>query len=235
FIKTTAVKEQLLRNNNAVNWVPSYIKSGRMGNWLETLVDWSLSRWRYWGTPLPVWVCEQCDERRCVGSVAELGLTLKDDLHRPYIDRVTLPCQKCGGVMRRVADLIDVWFDSGAMPVAQFHYPFENAETFRKRFPADFISEGLDQTRGWFYSLLAIATMLFDQPAYQNVICTNLVLDKSGRKMSKSLKNTVDPIEIMSKFGADATRLEEHTSELQSPYDLVCRLLLEKKKKTDSM
>ena len=206
FIKTTAVKEQLLRNNNAVNWVPSYIKSGRMGNWLETLVDWSLSRWRYWGTPLPVWVCEQCDERRCVGSVAELGLTLKDDLHRPYIDRVTLPCQKCGGVMRRVADLIDVWFDSGAMPVAQFHYPFENAETFRKRFPADFISEGLDQTRGWFYSLLAIATMLFDQPAYQNVVCTNLVLDKSGRKMSKSLKNTVDPIEIMSKFGADATR-----------------------------
>jgi len=206
FIKTTAVKDQLLRNNNAVNWVPAYIKSGRMGNWLETLVDWSLSRWRYWGTPLPVWVCEQCDERRCVGSVAELGLTLQDDLHRPYIDRVTLPCEKCGGVMRRVADLIDVWFDSGAMPVAQLHYPFENVDTFRQRFPADFISEGLDQTRGWFYSLLAISTMLFDQPAYENVICTNLVLDKSGRKMSKSLKNTVDPIEIMSKFGADATR-----------------------------
>src|SRR5207249_2890467 len=206
FIKTTAVKEQLLRNNNAVNWVPSYIKAGRMGNWLETLVDWSLSRWRYWGTPLPVWVCETCDERRCVGSVAELGLTLQDDLHRPYIDRVTLPCTKCDGVMRRVADLIDVWFDSGSMPMAQFHYPFENVEIFQKRFPADFISEALDQTRGWFYSLLAIATMLFDQPAYQNVICTNLVLDKSGRKMSKSLKNTVDPIEIMSKFGADATR-----------------------------
>ena len=206
FIKTTAVKDQLIRNNNAINWVPAYIKTGRMGNWLESLVDWSLSRWRYWGTPLPVWKCEQCDDRRCVGSVAELGLTLEADLHRPYIDRVTLPCEKCGGVMRRVADLIDVWFDSGAMPMAQFHYPFENEDVFKARFPADFIAEGLDQTRGWFFSLLAESTMLFDQPAYKNVICTNLVLDKQGRKMSKSLKNTVDPIEIMSKFGADATR-----------------------------
>jgi isoleucyl-tRNA synthetase len=206
FIKTTAVQDQLLRNNNAINWIPPYIKTGRMGNWLETLVDWSLSRWRYWGTPLPVWICEACDERRCVGSVAELGLTLQDDLHRPYIDRVTLPCEKCGGVMRRVPDLIDVWFDSGSMPMAQYHYPFENVEIFKQRFPADFIAEGLDQTRGWFYSLLAIATMLFNQSAYKNVICTNLVLDKNGRKMSKSLKNTVDPIEIMSKFGADSTR-----------------------------
>jgi isoleucyl-tRNA synthetase len=206
FIKTTAVKDQLIRNNNAINWVPSYIKSGRMGNWLETLVDWSLSRWRYWGTPLPVWKCESCDQRRCVGSVAELGLTLEADLHRPYIDRVTLACQKCGGVMRRVPDLIDVWFDSGSMPLAQFHYPFENQDVFKARFPADFIAEGLDQTRGWFFSLLAIATMLFDQSSYQNVICHNLVLDKQGRKMSKSLKNTVDPFEIMSKYGADATR-----------------------------
>jgi isoleucyl-tRNA synthetase len=206
FIKTTAVKDQLLRNNNAINWIPPYIKTGRMGNWLETLVDWSLSRWRYWGTPLPVWICEACDERRCIGSVAELGLTLQDDLHRPYIDRVTLPCEKCGGVMRRVPDLIDVWFDSGSMPMAQYHYPFENVELFKQRFPADFIAEGLDQTRGWFYSLLAIATMLFNQSAYKNVICTNLVLDRNGRKMSKSLKNTVDPIEIMSKFGADSTR-----------------------------
>src|SRR5947207_833620 len=154
FIKTTAVKDELIRNNNLVNWVPPYVGTGRMANWLETLVDWSLSRWRYWGTPLPIWVCEQCDERRCVGSVAELGLTLKDDLHRPYIDRVTLPCAKRGCVMRRVADLIDVWFDSGAMPVAQCQYPFEHAETFRKPSPADLISEGLDQTRGWFYSLL---------------------------------------------------------------------------------
>jgi isoleucyl-tRNA synthetase len=206
YIRTTAVKEQLIRNNNTVNWVPAYIKSGRMGNWLETLVDWSLSRWRYWGTPLPVWKCEQCNDRRCIGSVAELGLRLEDDLHRPYIDRVTLPCAKCGGVMRRVPDLIDVWFDSGSMPFAQYHYPFENQDVFKARFPADFICEGLDQTRGWFFSLLAIATMLFDQSSFKNVICTNLVLDKQARKMSKSLKNTADPIDIMSKFGADATR-----------------------------
>ena len=235
FIKTTAVKDQLIRNNNAINWVPAYIKTGRMGNWLESLVDWSLSRWRYWGTPLPVWKCEQCDDRRCVGSVAELGLTLEADLHRPYIDRVTLPCEKCGGVMRRVADLIDVWFDSGAMPMAQFHYPFENEDVFKARFPADFIAEGLDQTRGWFFSLLAESTMLFDQPAYKNVICTNLVLDKQGRKMSKSLKNTVDPIEIMSKFGADATRWyfyaavavgNEYRFDISAVQDVVRRFLL---------
>jgi isoleucyl-tRNA synthetase len=206
FIKDTAVKDQLIRNNNAVNWIPAYIKAGRMGNWLETLVDWSLSRWRFWGTPLPVWKCDKCAESRCVGSVAELGLTIEADLHRPYIDRVTLPCEKCDGVMRRVPDLIDVWFDSGSMPLAQWHYPFENEEVFKQRFPADFIAEGLDQTRGWFFSLLAIATMLFDESSFKNVICHNLVLDKQGRKMSKSLKNTVDPFEIMSKFGADATR-----------------------------
>src|SRR3989475_249786 len=206
FIKTTAVKDELIRNNNLVNWVPPYVGTGRMANWLETLVDWSLSRWRYWGTPLPIWVCEQCDERRCVGSVAELGLTLEDDLHRPYIDRVTLPCVKCGGVMRRVTDLIDVWFDSGSMPVAQYHYPFENQQLFKVRFPADFIAEGVDQTRGWFFSLLATGTMLFDQPAFKNVIVNGTVLDKQGRKMSKSLKNSGDPMEVMSKFGADATR-----------------------------
>src|SRR5947209_244730 len=131
FIKTTAVKDQLLRNNSVVNWVPPHVGPGRMGNWLETLVDWSLSRWRYWGTPLPAWICEKCDERRCVGSVAELGLTVNDDLHRPSIDRVTLPCEKCDGTMRRVPDLIDVWFDSGSMPVAQYHYPFENRNSSR--------------------------------------------------------------------------------------------------------
>ncbi len=206
FIQTTAVKQQLLRNNNQVNWVPDYIKGGRMGNWLETLVDWSLSRWRYWGTPLPIWVCEKCQAQRCIGSVAEIGLTLKHDLHRPYIDNVTLPCTACGGVMQRVPDVIDVWFDSGAMPMAQFHYPFENKEVFEERFPADFICEALDQTRGWFFSLLAIATMLFDQSAYRNVICTNLVLDKMGKRMSKSRGNTVDPGAIMAEFGADATR-----------------------------
>ena len=206
FIRTTAVKDQLLRNNRAVNWVPPFMGTGRMGNWLETLVDWSLSRWRYWGTPLPIWTCEGCGAQHCVGSVAELGLTLDADLHRPYIDRVTLPCQKCGGVMRRVPDLIDVWFDSGSMPTAQYHYPFENQELFTHRFPADYIAEGIDQTRGWFFSLLAIATMLFDQPAFKNVIVNGTVLDKEGRKMSKSLKNSFDPMEIMSKFGADATR-----------------------------
>ena len=206
FIKTTAVKEQLLRNNNAINWVPGYIKTGRMGNWLESLVDWSLSRWRYWGTPLPIWACEGCKEQRCIGSVNEIGLTLKDDLHRPYIDRVTLPCPKCGGVMRRIPDLIDVWFDSGSMPMAQFHYPFENEEGFKARFPADFISEAVDQTRGWFFSLLAISTLLFDQPAYKNAVTYHHVLDKRGKEMHKSLGNTVDPMAIMSQFGADATR-----------------------------
>ena len=206
FIKTTAVKDQLIRNNRQVHWMPAHVGTGRMGNWLETLVDWSLSRWRYWGTPLPVWICEKCDERRCVGSVAELGLTVNDDLHRPSIDRVTLPCEKCDGTMRRVPDLIDVWFDSGSMPVAQYHYPFENKELFKERFPADYIAEGIDQTRGWFFSLLAISTLLFDQPAFKNVIVNGTVLDKLGRKMSKSLKNTLDPMEVMSKFGADATR-----------------------------
>jgi isoleucyl-tRNA synthetase len=235
FIKTTAVKDELIRNNNLVNWVPPYVGTGRMANWLETLVDWSLSRWRYWGTPLPVWICEQCDERRCVGSVAELGLTLNDDLHRPYIDRVTLPCQKCGGVMRRVTDLIDVWFDSGSMPVAQYHYPFENQELFKQRFPADFIAEGVDQTRGWFFSLLAIGTMLFNQPAFKNVIVNGTVLDKQGRKMSKSLKNSVDPMEVMSKFGADATRWyffsavaigNDYRFDLAAVQDVVRRFLL---------
>jgi isoleucyl-tRNA synthetase len=206
FIKTTAVKDQLVRNNNAVNWVPPYIKTGRMGNWLESLVDWSLSRWRYWGTPLPVWICEKCDDRRCIGSVSELGLTLEADLHRPYIDRVTLPCEKCGGVMRRVPDLIDVWFDSGSMPMAQFHYPFENVETFKARFPADFISEAVDQTRGWFFSLLAISTMLFDEPAFKNAVTYHHVLDKHGKEMHKSLGNSVDPVAIMDEYGADATR-----------------------------
>ncbi|TMD48697.1 MAG: isoleucine--tRNA ligase [Chloroflexi bacterium] len=235
FIKTTAVKDQLLRNNSVVNWVPPHVGPGRMGNWLETLVDWSLSRWRYWGTPLPVWVCEKCDERRCIGSVAELGLTVNDDLHRPYIDRVTLPCEKCDGTMRRVPDLIDVWFDSGSMPMAQYHYPFENQELFKQRFPADFIAEGLDQTRGWFFSLLAIGTMLFDQPAFKNVIVNGTVLDKQGRKMSKSLKNSVDPMEVMSKFGADATRWyffsavaigNDYRFDLPAVQDVIRRFLL---------
>jgi len=235
FIQTTAVKDQLIRNNRLINWVPAFVGAGRMGNWLETLVDWSLSRWRYWGTPLPIWVCEDCGEQRCVGSVAELGLTLQDDLHRPYIDRVTLTCDKCGKTMRRVPDLIDVWFDSGSMPVAQYHYPFENKEVFAARFPADYIAEGLDQTRGWFFSLLAIGTILFDQPAFKNVIVNGTVLDKQGRKMSKSLKNSVDPLEVMSKFGADATRWyffsavaigNDYRFDLSAVQDVVRRFLL---------
>ncbi len=206
FIRTTAVKSQLIQNNEQINWVPEHLKRGRMGNWLETLVDWSLSRTRYWGTPLPIWICEGCDARRCVGSVAELGLTLKDDLHRPAIDRVTLKCDACSGVMRRVPEVIDAWFDSGAMPMAQYHYPFENEQVFREHFPADFIAEAVDQTRGWFFSLLAISTLLFDQAPYRNVVVPSHVVDKHGKKMSKSLGNVIDPGELLSRFGADAVR-----------------------------
>lgn len=206
FIRTTAVKTQLIRNNEQIHWYPEHLKRGRMGNWLESLVDWSLSRTRYWGTPLPIWVCEACDTRRCVGSVAELGLTLQDDLHRPFIDSVTLKCEACGGVMRRVPEVIDCWFDSGAMPMAQFHYPFENQQEFQQHFPADFIAEAIDQTRGWFFSLLAISTLLFDQPAYRHVVVPSHVVDKDGKKMSKSLGNAIDPGALLERFGADAVR-----------------------------
>jgi isoleucyl-tRNA synthetase len=177
-----------------------------MGNWLENLVDWNLSRSRYWGTPLPIWICAECDNRRCVGSAAELGMTAQDDLHKPHIDEVVLPCERCGGTMSRVPDVIDCWYDSGAMPYAQHHYPFENQDLFTRRHPADFICEAMDQTRGWFFSLLAESTLLFDKPAYRNVICTGLVLDKDGRKMSKRLGNVIDPAQTFAELGADATR-----------------------------
>ncbi len=206
FIRTTQVKERLIENNRSVNWQPAHVRDGRMGNWLENLVDWNLSRSRYWGTPLPIWVCEGCDARRCVGSAAELGLTVQDDLHKPHIDEVLLHCQQCGGVMRRVPDVIDAWYDSGAMPFAQVHYPFENQERFARRHPADFICEAMDQTRGWFFSLLAESTLLFDKPAYRNVICLGLVLDKDGRKMSKRIGNIIDPTQTFAELGADATR-----------------------------
>ena len=206
FIKTTAMRDNLLRNNHSVNWQPSHIRDGRMGNWLENLVDWNLSRSRYWGTPLPIWVCEQCEEKRCIGSAAEIGLTPDDDLHKPKLDEITLKCEACGGTMRRVPEVIDCWYDSGSMPFAQYHYPFENKEWFEKRHPADFICEGMDQTRGWFFSLLAISTLMFDKPAYRNVICHGLVLDKEGRKMSKSLGNVIDPHGLFDEFGADAIR-----------------------------
>jgi isoleucyl-tRNA synthetase len=208
YIKTTAVKEDLLRNNQKINWYPEHIKEGRFGNWLANNIDWSLSRERYWGTPLPLWICESCGHQECIGSYKELGITdtKNFDPHKPYIDKITLKCPKCGGTMYRVPEVIDCWFDSGAMPVAQWHYPFENEEEFKASFPADFICEAIDQTRGWFYSLLAISTLVFNEPAYKNVLVTELVLDEKGEKMSKHKGNVVDPWLILNKYGADALR-----------------------------
>lgn len=215
FIETTRVKDRLLANNEQINWYPEHIKRGRFGNWLANNVDWSLGRERYWGTPLPVWECDSCRHQECIGSVAELkekvGTARSDslddlDLHRPYVDEVSYPCRGCGGTMRRVQEVLDCWFDSGAMPVAQWHYPFENRETFIENFPANYICEAVDQTRGWFYSLHAISTMLFDQPSYLNVICLGLILDKDGFKMSKSRGNVVQPWDVLNVHGADALR-----------------------------
>jgi isoleucyl-tRNA synthetase len=208
FIRTTAVKSQLIAHNHSVAWQPAHIRDGRMGDWLANLVDWNLSRSRYWGTPLPIWICDdpECATRRCVGSTAELGLTTDDDLHKPFIDEVTLTCERCGAAMHRVPDVIDCWYDSGAMPFAQWHYPFENREWFEQRHPADFICEAIDQTRGWFFSLLAESTLLFDQPAYRNVICLGHVVDRNGKKMSKSRGNIIAPATVFDQFGADAVR-----------------------------
>jgi len=211
FIKTTAVKENLIKNNNKVNWYPEHIKKGRFGNWLESLVDWAISRERYWGTPLPVWKCKKCGYTHVVGSVEELKSMAKNmpenlELHRPYVDEVKLVCPKCGGEMEREKEVIDVWFDSGAMPYAQFHYPFENKEKFEKNFPADYISEAIDQTRGWFFTLHVLGTLLFDSPAFKNVLCLELVLDEKGEKMSKHKGNIVDPWEVLNNEGADAFR-----------------------------
>lgn len=210
FIRTTAVKDRLIQHNNSINWYPKEVGKGRFGEWLENNVDWSLSRDRYWGTPLPIWTCSDCGNAHCIGSVQELkelsGITEIEDLHKPHIDSVRFPCSKCGKHMSRVSEVIDAWFDSGSMPVAQWHYPFENKEAFERSFPADFISEGVDQTRGWFYSLLAISTMLFDQPCYKACVSIDLILDKVGKKMSKSKGNTVAPNEILDTYGADALR-----------------------------
>ena len=210
FIKMTAVKENLLKNNAQINWIPPTIGSGRFGDWLEHVQDWGISRNRYWGTPLNIWECS-CGHQHSVGSIEELKSLSKNcpadiELHRPYIDAVTFACEKCGGEMHRVPEVIDCWFDSGAMPFAQWHYPFENKEIFETHFPADFISEAVDQTRGWFYSLLAISTLLFDKPSFENVIVLGLVLDKDGQKMSKSKGNAVAPMDMLKKHGADAIR-----------------------------
>ena len=210
FIKMTAVRDQLVANNRSVNWLPENIKEGRMGNFLENVIDWGLSRERYWGTPLPVWECE-CGERHVIGSIEELKAMSDDcpdeiELHKPYIDRVHVKCPKCGKPMTRVPEVIDCWFDSGAMPFAQFHYPFENKETFEARFPADYITEAIDQTRGWFYSQLAIATVLFGQSDFKNCIVMGHVQDKNGLKMSKHKGNVVSPWDILDKQGSDAIR-----------------------------
>jgi isoleucyl-tRNA synthetase len=211
YLRTTDVRERMLAANEQITWYPPHIKDGRFGKWLEGNVDWALSRERYWGTPLPIWECtaEDCEERFCAGSIAELSEragAVPDDLHRPFIDEVIVPCENCGGEMRRVSEVIDAWYDSGAMPFAQFHHPFADDDRFEERFPADFICEAIDQTRGWFYSLLAESVLLFDAPAYRNCVCLGLILDPEGQKMSKSRGNVVEPTEVISEHGADALR-----------------------------
>ena len=216
FIKMTDVRDRLIANNNTINWIPENIGSGRFGDWLKNVQDWGISRNRYWGTPLNIWECE-CGHRHSIGSIEELR-SMSDncpediELHRPYIDAVTIKCPKCGKQMKRVPEVIDCWFDSGSMPFAQHHYPFENKELFESQFPADFISEAVDQTRGWFYSLLAISTLIFDKAPYKNVIVLGLVQDENGQKMSKSKGNAVDPMEALQTYGADAIRWYFYTN-----------------------
>lgn len=235
FIKTTAVKDRMVELNKTINWKPAATGTGRFGNWLENMVDWNLSRSRFWGTPLPIWKTEDGEEQKCIGSIEELNAEIRNaaavlggetnkhylhegilDLHKPYVDDITL-VSATGKPMKRVPDLIDVWFDSGAMPYAQWHFPFENKEQFKKSFPADFIAEGVDQTRGWFYTLHALGVLLFDSVAYKTVVSNGLVLDKNGNKMSKRLGNVVDPFDTINKYGADATRWYLITN--ASPWD----------------
>ena len=209
YIRTTEYAQRMLDLNKEINWIPPEVGSGRFGNWLEENKDWALSRDRFWGTPLPIWICGKCGKQKCVGSIEELkkgkGAAEPVDLHKPYVDSVTFDCS-CGGSMQRTPELINVWFDSGSMPFAQWHFPFENKEIFEKSYPADFISEGIDQTRGWFYTLHSIGSFLFKKPAFKNVLVNELILDKQGQKMSKTKKNSVDPIVLIQKYGADAVR-----------------------------
>ena len=219
YIKTTAIRDELLASNQAVTWYPAHIKNGRMGKWLENVVDWALSRERYWGTPLPVWRCEEKHDV-CIGSLEELrslGADVPDDLHKPYIDDVVFPCPDCGQEMRRVPEVIDAWYDSGSMPFAQWHAPFENQDVFEERYPADYICEAIDQTRGWFYSLLAISTLLWGRSSYETCLCLGLILDEDGQKMSKSRGNVISPWDVLDRFGADAFRWYLFTS--KQPWD----------------
>ena len=217
YIQMTAVKDHLIRNNNTINWIPESIGKGRFGDWLVNVQDWAISRNRYWGTPLNIWECCDCGHRHSIGSIEELK-SMSDncpddiELHRPYIDAVTLKCPECGGVMKRVPEVIDCWFDSGSMPFAQHHYPFENEDLFKAQFPADFISEAVDQTRGWFYSLLAVSTLIFDKAPFKNVIVLGHVQDENGQKMSKSKGNAVDPFDALQTYGADAIRWYFYTN-----------------------
>ena len=217
YIRTSRFKDRLVALNEKINWYPNHIKNGRFGNWLENNIDWALGRERYWGTPLPVWECTACHHQTCIGSVKELeehsGRNQEElDLHRPFVDDVHLRCQKCDGTMNRVPELIDVWFDSGSMPVAQWHYPFENQKDFETLFPADYICEAVDQTRGWFYSLHAISSLLFNEVSFKNVICLGLILDENGQKMSKHKGNVVDPWPVINQNGADAMRWYLYTA-----------------------
>ena len=233
FVAMTKLRDNLVANNNKINWYPETIKTGRFGKFLENVIDWGISRDRYWGTPLPIWKCE-CGHQECIGSIAELKEKAIDcpdeiELHKPYIDNVHLKCPHCGKTMERFKEVIDVWFDSGSMPYAQFHYPFENKEEFEKHFPAQFISEAIDQTRGWFYTLLAISTCIFDKTPFENCIVLGHVLDEKGQKMSKSKKNGVDPMFLLDSVGADATRWHFYTC--SAPW-LPTRLSLENVQET---